>query len=369
MTAADRKSKLGRTLGTVLAMTWALALLLIAWQWIRPSPATDGFRKGSDRSHVVGNAIASKAVELAPTSLPLPGGSLPIQPADRMLAAQVPARIDGLDHSAGSAPERLPDQVAGRSLADNSAPDASAGAPAANRPIRLPSEADASANHRSDLDAPSELLGDKWGMPASWGALGLREVARLLRGPDPTLAAAAQEELQRRGIVGPLVYLARLAGDADPAVRREFVESLPTISGVDARPWLLELSYDDDPRAGRGGHAHGYKRRPGASQAGQASRSRRSGRRHARPSGKGTSGQALRATLSRSFAAHWCSRDCSPIPRQLSVQLARTTAATANRAGISNERAAAAPLAVQSVKRSQATPPYYDRRSIARRLG
>jgi hypothetical protein len=247
MTAADRKSKLGRTLGTVLAMTWALALLLIAWQWIRPSPATDGFRKGPDRSHVVGNAIASKAVELAPTSLPLPGGSLPIQPADRMPAAQVPARVDGLDHSAGSAPERLPDQVAGRSLADNSAQGVSTGAPAANRPIRLPSEVDASANHRSDLDAPSELLGDKRGRPASWGALELREVARLLRGPDPTLAAAAQDELQRRGIVGPLVYLARLAGDADPAVRRAFVESLPTISGVDARPWLLELSYDDDP--------------------------------------------------------------------------------------------------------------------------
>jgi hypothetical protein len=244
MTTADRKSKLGRTLGRVLAVTWALALLLIAWQRIRPSPATDGFRKGSDRSPVVGNAIASKAVELAPTSLPLPGGSLPIQPADRLPAAQVSAQADGLDHSPGSAPERLPDQVAGRSLADNSAP----GAPAANRPIRLPSEAGASANHRSVLDAPSELLGDKRGRPASWGALELRDVTRLLRAPDPTLAAAAKAELQRRGIVGPLVYLARLAGDADPAVRRAFVESLPTLSGVDARPWLIELSYDDDPR-------------------------------------------------------------------------------------------------------------------------
>ena len=89
MTAADRKSKLGRTLGPVLAITWALALLLIAWQWIRPSPATDGIHKGPDRSHVVGNIIASKAVELAPTSLPLPGGGLPIQPADRRSAAQV----------------------------------------------------------------------------------------------------------------------------------------------------------------------------------------------------------------------------------------------------------------------------------------
>jgi HEAT repeats len=248
MTAADRKSKLGQTLGTVLAITWALALLLIAWQWIRPSPATDGIRKGPDRSPVVGNAIASKTVELAPTTLPLPGGSLPIQPADALPATQVPAQTDGLDHSPGSAPERLPDQVTGRALADNSAPGASAGAPAANRPMRLPSEADASANHRFVLDDPNELLGNKRGRPVSWGALELRDVTRLLRAPDPTLAAAAKEELQRRGIVGPLVYLARLAGDADPAVRRAFVESLPTISGIDARPWLLELSYDDDPR-------------------------------------------------------------------------------------------------------------------------
>ena len=47
---------------------------------------------------------------------------------------------------------------------------------------------------------------------------------------------------------GPLIELARRAGDPDPAVRRQFAESLPTLDGVDARPWLLELSYDDDPQ-------------------------------------------------------------------------------------------------------------------------
>jgi len=46
----------------------------------------------------------------------------------------------------------------------------------------------------------------------------------------------------------PLVELARRAADPNPAVRLELAESLPTFSGVDARPWLLELSYDDDPR-------------------------------------------------------------------------------------------------------------------------
>jgi HEAT repeats len=254
MTAADRNSNLGRLLGRVLAITWALALLVIGWQWIRPSPTADEFRGIPDRSAVVGNAIASSnAVELAPTLLPLPGGRLPIQPADPLPAVQVLARPGGLDHSTESTPERLPEQVAGRSLVDNSAPSALTGAPAANRPMRLPSEVDALASNRSvhansGLDVPVESRGDKRERPAVWARLELRDVMHLLSASDPTLAAAAQEELQRRGIVGPLVDLARFAGDADPAVRRAFVESLPTLSGVDARPWLLELSYDDDPR-------------------------------------------------------------------------------------------------------------------------
>jgi hypothetical protein len=39
----------------------------------------------------------------------------------------------------------------------------------------------------------------------------------------------------------------RLA-DRDPAVRLELTESLPTLPGIDARNWLLELSYDEDPQ-------------------------------------------------------------------------------------------------------------------------
>ena len=63
---------------------------------------------------------------------------------------------------------------------------------------------------------------------------------------EPRLATAAVDELERRGVTGPLVELARRAGDPNPSVRRQFAESLPTLDGVDARPWLLELSYDED---------------------------------------------------------------------------------------------------------------------------
>jgi HEAT repeat protein len=40
--------------------------------------------------------------------------------------------------------------------------------------------------------------------------------------------------------------LARRATDPDPKVRWRLAESLPSIPGVDAKPWLLELSYDEN---------------------------------------------------------------------------------------------------------------------------
>ncbi len=74
----------------------------------------------------------------------------------------------------------------------------------------------------------------------------LREVVEKLDAADSQDAAAARAELERRGITGPLVEIARRLADRDPAVRLKLTESLPTLPGVDARAWLLELSYDDD---------------------------------------------------------------------------------------------------------------------------
>jgi hypothetical protein len=81
---------------------------------------------------------------------------------------------------------------------------------------------------------------------AAWHGLKVREVMHKLDEADPQVVAAARVELDRRGVKGPLVELARRAADPNPAVRLQLAESLPTLNGVDARPWLLELSYDDD---------------------------------------------------------------------------------------------------------------------------
>ena len=58
--------------------------------------------------------------------------------------------------------------------------------------------------------------------------------------------------------------LARRATDPDPKVRRELAESLPSLPGIDAKPWLLELSYDENAAsAGDGRYADGHQRRFG----------------------------------------------------------------------------------------------------------
>jgi HEAT repeat protein len=57
---------------------------------------------------------------------------------------------------------------------------------------------------------------------------------------------AARVELERRGLSSPLVDVGRRATDPDPKVRRQLAEALPSLPGVDARPWLLQLSYDEN---------------------------------------------------------------------------------------------------------------------------
>ncbi len=69
-----------------------------------------------------------------------------------------------------------------------------------------------------------------------------------LHSTDAATTVRVEAELRRRGVTGPLVDLARRAADPDPRVRRELAESLPELPGIDARPWLLEMSYDDDPK-------------------------------------------------------------------------------------------------------------------------
>jgi HEAT repeat protein len=77
-------------------------------------------------------------------------------------------------------------------------------------------------------------------------AVDLRQVARRLNDEKPQQAEAARKELQSRGFSAVEVDVARQLLHPDAAVRRKLARSLPETVGVDAAPWLLELSRDPD---------------------------------------------------------------------------------------------------------------------------
>lgn len=185
------------------------------------------------------------AAESLPALARYPGGGLPVE-----LASLPPpfktahASHDDVETQPNAEPGRLSDQIATRPLGEFSEP------PAANQPRHLPTSDDASQSARLLSANAADRLTAEFdpSNAAAWSGLKVRELMQKLDSADPQIAANARGELKRRGITGSLAKLARRAADPNPAVRLELAESLPTLNGVDARPWLLELSYDDDPR-------------------------------------------------------------------------------------------------------------------------
>jgi hypothetical protein len=183
----------------------------------------------------------------------LPGGALPLDESSMPdVGGFVEPRIEQTTAPAEShEPRRLQVPANTRSLGgdgdgdDGDDDDAQPGA--ANRPGRLPSAAANSRQTALGLQARKQsLVGPTANDTAAWRKLQPRDVMSRLHVSDPQVVLAAREELERRGISGPLVDLARRATDPDPKVRRELAKSLPSLPGVEAKPWLLELSYDEN---------------------------------------------------------------------------------------------------------------------------
>jgi hypothetical protein len=79
-----------------------------------------------------------------------------------------------------------------------------------------------------------------------WTSMDVVDVMRGLQSVESSSAAEARAELIRRGFSEVHLELARRLFDPDPAVRKELVRTLPDLHSIDAMPWLLRLTQDED---------------------------------------------------------------------------------------------------------------------------
>lgn len=73
------------------------------------------------------------------------------------------------------------------------------------------------------------------------------DVMKRLQSNDVVEASQAMEEFRRRGFGENHLRLVEQLVSPVPQVRRQLAQSLPRFSNLDARPWLIWLSQDDDP--------------------------------------------------------------------------------------------------------------------------
>lgn len=143
--------------------------------------------------------------------------------------------------AASTAPRLLPlDMSEARPLADANVTTASPRAEPHNsgvqepRRFAPPADMTAISGTRTDVDAA--------------GVVETRlETMRLVeRLHDPNRGPHARQELARRGLTRLELELAERLSDPNAATRLRWLEALPGINGIDARPWLLWLSRDAD---------------------------------------------------------------------------------------------------------------------------
>jgi hypothetical protein len=170
------------------------------------------------------------AQETLQPSLPLPphdlpGGGVPVTPADGPPAAPV-------------ADESLPDPEL-----PNSTEPALLPRPAA-RPLP-PERFEPDAPRRIRTFEPSSVTPTSTLDTAALRSLETRSLMRHLHG-TPAVAQAAEEELRRRGLDDQALRLARSLDDPDPQVRRSLAEAIPQIERIDHAAWLWQLAEDAD---------------------------------------------------------------------------------------------------------------------------
>ncbi|MBS0210007.1 MAG: HEAT repeat domain-containing protein [Planctomycetes bacterium] len=104
---------------------------------------------------------------------------------------------------------------------------------ASNMPARVP-ENDPSAPTLPTIAA------------VNYSNLNVVQLCSYLNDAEASLATAAKQELAARGISARQMEVGAGVTNPDPSVRRRFAEMLPGMTGIDAKPWLMHLSNDED---------------------------------------------------------------------------------------------------------------------------
>lgn len=72
------------------------------------------------------------------------------------------------------------------------------------------------------------------------------DLMKALQSSDRFIAASAAKELKKKGYRDVHINAAQRLFDADPLERRRLVDELPSIRGIDPRPWLEQLARDEN---------------------------------------------------------------------------------------------------------------------------
>jgi len=192
--------------------------------------------------------VAEGAKILLEGTAELPGGGLPIEPlgsprlppgrsdGPRLADAHLrrPRRLDG------GGPPRPPEPDEPALIPERPAVPSDGVGPVDLPLLRPLAPSDQTAGPASETPASRSAAADLESVDTV-------ELMRRLQAPDDRTAARARSELVRRGFTETHLALARRIFDPDPKVRMELARLLTELPGVDAAPWLLELSRDEHP--------------------------------------------------------------------------------------------------------------------------
>lgn len=208
----------------------------------------------TSRAQDVSRSDLTKMPERAPVhpaSIEMPGGGLPIDLYDREhVLPEMEEKAAGEPlQPAGEATEveaRTRPQVAASLPGQIEAVAPGTHQSIEVRPEQSPVEEElpeSLPNQPAKLTVDSDLLDLLWNRPQDIPSF---ELLRLAQIEDGSAADRAWNEIHARDIPVKFLELGLHLTDPDAAVRRRWVQRLPSLPGIDARPWLLALSNDED---------------------------------------------------------------------------------------------------------------------------